>query len=236
MSRRRWASLKLGLALAAAMVIIQVVLPWAAQERLHKALTELIPQHDALTVQLNTFPALRLAMGTVDVVSIDVMGPKVGGVHFAWLALRGKGVQIDIGELLDRRLQVRQAESLLIEAALGDEELTRYVQSQLPQVSEVTVDLSGDTVLVRGVATVLGRSVRTTARGTLEPAGISGIRFVPHDIAIEGIGLPDVFVQAVGALLEWHLDLSFMPFEVHIQSIEVAGGHVVAKGAWIAGE
>lgn len=222
-----------GLALGAAAVTAQILVPRVAEAYLARAVAGLVPEHEGVTVEVEGVSALSLLQGRLERVRLEVARPRVQGVAFAWLALRGEGVRLDVGELRERRLAIRDADNLVVEAAWTGEQLTAYVRSQLPDVTDVTVELLPSAVRVRGGVRVLGRSVQASAVGTVEPAGTTGFRFVPDAIEVEGVALPEPLVFAAGALLEWHLDLSPLPFAVRIESIDVADGYVVAKGAWV---
>lgn len=225
--------LAVALALGVVAAATEALLAPAVESYLARAIARLVPEHKSLSVKVHSFPAVGLLRGRIERLAIDVEAPRLAGRDLAWLALRGADVDIDVRALRERRLHVRDAEQLLIEAAWTGEQLTEYVQSQLPQVSDVTVDLLSAAVRVRGRVSVLGRNLQAMAIGTVEPAGDSGIRFVPDEIAVEGVGLPDALVRAVAALLEWHLDLTSLPFEVRIESLAVADGYLVARGVWV---
>lgn len=222
--------------LVVAAVAMQILLPPAVETYLARAIAQLVPEHESVTVRLHSSPAIGLLQGRMEWVALDVLSPRVQDVAFSWLALRGEEVQVDVPALLERRLHVRRAERLIIEAAWTGEQLTRYVRSQLPQVAGVTVEVLPSAVRVQGGVEVFGRSLAAVAVGSVEPSGTTGIRFVPDEIVVEGVSLPEALVRVIAALLEWHLDLSALPFEVRIESIDVADGYLVAKGAWVTGE
>lgn len=222
----------LGVVVAGALIASQVILPGMVEERLAGAIAGLVPHHDRLTVHVTSYPAFRLLGGWIDGIAIDLVQPRIDGVTLAWLALRGERVRVDVQALRDRALVIREADAIQVEVALNEAQLTRYLGSQLPQVTDIRVELTPGAVIVHGAATVLAQSLNASVSGRIEPIGGTRLRFVPEDITVQQQAVPELLVRAVGSLWEWELDLSFLPFAVQVDAIHVEPGVIIAKGSW----
>jgi len=75
-----------GLALGAAAVTAQILVPRVAEAYLARAVAGLVPEHEGVTVEVEGVSALSLLQGRLERVRLEVARPRVQGVAFAWLA------------------------------------------------------------------------------------------------------------------------------------------------------
>ena len=79
-----------GLALGAAAVTAQILVPRVAEAYLARAVAGLVPEHEGVTVEVEGVSALSLLQGRLERVRLEVARPRVqGGLRVAGLPRRG---------------------------------------------------------------------------------------------------------------------------------------------------
>lgn len=231
MSRRGRALAWIAAALAAVLAA-QVWLPDYVARRVARTLAAAVPEHERITVEVASLPAVRLLGGWIDAAAVDLVGPRLGGLKLEWVALRGRGVQVDVPALREGRLHVRKAETLRVEAAVGEEALAAYIAAALPEVAAPQVRLrAGQVELAAGVP-VLGWPAPVAVTGRVEAAGQARLRFVPEAITFAGEAVSGYWLELLRTVLAWEVDLGFLPFPVAVDEVKVTDGRMIARGRW----
>lgn len=182
----------------------------------------------AVEAAVYSFPALKLLMGEIDLLSVDARTARLGKLTVSGLLLDAGGVRIDAGRLLRRgELAFQRVGRLRATLYFSEEDLNAYLWATVDPQRLLRVKLERERVRVSGKVPFLGLMLRLDLNGRFVIEGPNVIRFVPEKVAVEESELPRFFIDAfLKEKLTVPLQLEGLPVPVYLTELRLEEGHL----------
>lgn len=209
--------------------VIQLVVPSLMEHVVERNIASLVsPQY--INVQIEAMPAAKLFLGQADKLSIDTKRLVVAELPVAAFLASAEDVQVDVLKLLDGQLSITKARKLRVTVLLDEAGLNQYFWSKVDPGKTFSIRLVGGFARLVGTVNVLGRPIELTLNGKFQVVDKTAIEYVPTELVVSQMKIPDFLLDAILRDRRFLIDLSALPIPIEVEKITVEAGQVYVFG------
>ncbi|MCC6446173.1 MAG: DUF2993 domain-containing protein [Armatimonadetes bacterium] len=166
--------------------------------------------------------------------------------HIRWIKIEGEDVEASAGLVIDRifidlrnidydrrKKAIRKIEKAYFEGRISEGNLNRYAARRVPRADDIQVRLRPEAVQASGSPRLLGVPVQVWVSGKLSLVDEKRVSFVPDELSVVGIHLPQGWAKKLTDRLNPLIDLEAARIPVRIESLAVEPSALKVTGTAI---
>jgi len=151
-----------------------------------------------------------------------------------WIKIEGEEVEADEGLVVDsihielknvdydrRRGVLRHIESAHFEGRISETHLNAYVARRIPRAEDISIRIRPESIQASASPKLLGLPIRVWVAGKLQLLDDKRVSFVPDELSVVGINLPEGWSRKLADRLNPLIDLNHTTIPVRLESITV---------------
>jgi hypothetical protein len=183
-----------------------------------------------VTVQLGSYPSLRLLLGQFDSLSVVAQNVPLGGIRASQYRVAAEGVHVNLRKLLLRQeLELIEQGDITVTIDIPEAELSRYVWEQIPELKDWRILINEDHVVVVGQAPLLSALVDVRITGVFSAFDTDKIAFIPASVEVQGLTLPAEMVNQAFKDVDFHIDMTAAPLPLELTDVEQRPGLLIIR-------
>lgn len=209
--------------------VSQLVVPGLMEDAVERNIARLVsPQY--VDVQIEAFPAAKLALGKVDKLTIDTKRLVVAELPVTAFLASAEDVDVNVRKLLDGELAIDKARKLRVTVILDESGLNQYFWSKVDPGKTFSIRLVGGFARLVGTISLLGRPIELTLNGKFQVVDRTSVEYIPTELVVSQTKIPDFLLDAVLRDRRFLIDLSSLPIPIEVEKITVEDGQVYVFG------
>lgn len=209
--------------------VSQLVVPGLMEDAVERNIARLVsPQY--VDVQIESFPAAKLALGKVDKLTIDTKRLVVAELPVTAFLASAEDVDVNVRKLLDGELAIDKARKLRVTVILDESGLNQYFWSKVDPGKTFSIRLVGGFARLVGTISLLGRPIELTLNGKFQVVDRTSVEYIPTELVVSQTKIPDFLLDAVLRDRRFLIDLSSLPIPIEVEKITVEDGQVYVFG------
>ena len=227
---RRVLILSVALFIALALVV-ELLLPAVVARGVAAGLDKIIGPGETVSVQLKSYPALKMLTGRVDQVTVETTNVQAAGLVIDQLTATIDQVSVNLRTLLTKRqIQSTKSSSLDVKLTISEQNLKQYVLANVKGVKEPRLTIEPGKVTAGGYLTFNGKDYFVIGDG----------RFVIKDgrkigLELTGLKVDDQAIPAglIGKVMEilggtdLFIDMTKFPIPLEAKEVQMNKGSLV---------
>lgn len=208
--------------------VTELVLPTVTARAIRRGLADYLGG-DVSAVVLEAHPAMKMLLGRFDKVTIETRSVDVGGLLVDSLTATVKNLSVNMADLMLRgEFKPRWDRSLGLVVRVSEQNLNRFVWTNVPNVTNGRITLEPERAVVVGNLVVRGQEVPVRAEGRFVVSADSQVSFEPTAVSISGVPLSQeqlALIRGFGGL-RLTLDLGKLSPPLIARDIKTASGQL----------
>jgi len=169
---------------------------------------------------------VKMMSGQVSQLELRGRGVRpLGELYIDDLVVRMRNVKFDVD-----KSELQSVEESAFEATLLEKSVTQYVAKSHPDLQDLKVEMADGKATVRAKSSLLGISAEMVFTGRLEIASQSKLNFMPDQMSVAGLPMPDALVGLFAERVNPVLDLSTFRFPIALSGVTILPGAVRIEG------
>ncbi|WP_018248004.1 LmeA family phospholipid-binding protein [Orenia marismortui] len=200
------------------LISTQLILPNAVSKRIKASLDKEINKSAELSLELSSFPALKLLIGRVDELIVVGEGLVVDSLPISKLNSSFKDLKL---KQVEGKWKVIKGKNDYLDLELSEEGLNKYLNTrpELDIFENFKVELLKNKVMLVGDISFFNAQVNIQLSGNFNIAGPQTIVFSSDKLALENIVIPTALIEQLKDKLQFEIDLSQLPIPLEINQI-----------------
>lgn len=232
----KYAVALVALAVVCLFLVGEATIPGVVSARLENAIAASLDEAESVRVYVRTFPALAVALGRIDVLTIDARNVMVDGLRVQRLFVDARRADIDVRSVLHQgKLGVRHVGRGDVTVILAQDDLNAYFRSRDGILKLLTVRLRPGVATVSGSASILGMKVDLALDGRFVVRGDTHLAYVVDRIRVGNAVISEAVKNGLLKNVDLSVDVSKLPIPVVLRGVSVQDGVVYLFGGTSAG-
>ncbi len=201
----------------------QIVLPGFVQKQLEAQIGGQL-QAESVNLHVESSPALRLALGDVDVFRGDLENVKLGTLNFADIHFDIANMQLDpVDLLMNRRVTIKSLGSGEIEGTVTQNDLQHFLEANVKGLNINQVIVKSDGLEIVGTIDIGVITGTADIKGRLE-LNQNQLQFSPQRFEINGAGIGGLNAGVLKPIAVY--DFGKFPIPVTAQRLDTENGEI----------
>lgn len=203
-------------------LITEIFLPGLAEDRLKKILDKRADKIENLDIKVASFPALKILLGRIDHVSVNIEGLVVDELYI-------NHMNINYHDLIFSKTGFSGINTRL-EAMVTEKSLNDYIDSKYPDLENFNVTINPEQVLMEGAIKLFEARINLKLAGNFVINDKEEIYFVPADFQLENIKIPIDLLKRYLEGLNFSFDLKELEIPLSIDELRLGSGRMIITG------
>lgn len=216
------------LVIVALVVVAEVSAPYLIARGLEVGLNKTLGAD--VHLRLQSYPSLRMLLGQFDHMSVIAKNVNLGGLSVSEYSLVAEEVDVNLRSLLGRReLTFNNQGNMEVQVTVLEGELSDYLWANIPELKGWRVQVNQGSVNVVGQAPILNATVDIRLQGKFVPLDTDKLAFVPEQLELQNIALPQGIVDAVLQGAQFYIDLAAAPMPLELVDVKMEPGQLILR-------
>jgi len=211
------------------LVALQVFLPRYTAQQLKNSLIEEVDDYQALQINVDSWPSLKLLVKAADKVQIRAETITIDQLRLTDLRAEFKNLQL---QEKNGAWQAVQGANTELQMLITEADLNNYLRAQeeLDIFEKVKLDITPQQVILNGVISIFNAQVRLQLTGEFTVIKDKKIIFASDKLAVENFLISTSSIEQLKEKLQFELDLTELPLPLDVREVELAKDQLKIKG------